>query len=99
MSKLRLDLDEIQVESFTTHAGPARGGTVAAHERITFGCPPATQALTCPASCDGTCLNCPAPSANGTCDVSCNGTCWDLTCETCMATCNQATGPQRCCAI
>jgi hypothetical protein len=97
MSKLRLDLDEIQVESFTTHSGPARGGTVAAHERVTWGCPPATQDFTCPASCNGSC-GCPAPSANGTCDISCNGTCWEPTCESCMVTCN-ATGPQRCCAV
>jgi hypothetical protein len=62
MKKLRLNFDELTVESFTTHRGGTRGGTVAGRE-ITQNCGD-TQYCT-GGSCDGTCY--------ATCgDVPCN---------------------------
>lgn len=96
MRKLTLDLDAIQVESFSTHAAGVVRGTVDARQgRETFTCPAPTADPTCPNTCPCN------PSADITCVscmVTCNGTCWDPTCDTCMLTCNQATGPERCCA-
>jgi hypothetical protein len=92
MSKLTLDLERIQVESFSTHhAGGARGTVDARQGRETFTCPAPTQDPTCANSCGCT-------VDPGTDMFTCYGTCWDPTCDTCMITCNQATGPERCCA-
>ena len=72
MRKVKLQLDELAVESFDTAAVEKPGGTVHAHER-TDGC-----TNTCPASCFITACSCPE---YGTCAVSCpNGTCW-LSCD------------------
>jgi hypothetical protein len=112
MRKLKLDLDAIQVETFTTHAAGVPRGTVDARQgRETFGCPLPTQDTcydTCVYSCDGncggggtgaTCYSC-VQTCDATCDscvATCDPTCaW--TCGSCMATCNYATGPDRCCA-
>lgn len=93
MRKLRLDLDAVQVESFSTHAAAAGKGTVDAQQgRETFGCPAPTSPQTCANSC-----GCTVDPGTGM--FTCYGTCWDLTCDTCMNTCNQATGPQRCCMV
>lgn len=96
MRKLRLDLDAVTVESFSTDAAAAGKGTVDARQgRITFGCPAPTTPDTCANTCGcggGTGYTCVS------CMVTCDGTCWDPTCETCMVTCNQNTGPERCCA-
>jgi hypothetical protein len=95
MRKLKLDLDAIQVESFTTHAGQAARGTVDGQQRQTFGCP----TWTCPPPTQDTCAD--------TCDYSCNGgcgtgncgtgaTCYscvqtcDVTCASCVATCDDS---------
>jgi hypothetical protein len=96
MRKLTLDLEAVQVESFTTQAAaPARGTVDARQGRETWTCPPATQN-----TCVGTCGCQPTGYTDcGTCDLSCNGTCFDLTCDTCQLTCNVATGPERCCAV
>jgi hypothetical protein len=67
--KLKLDLEDLSVESFaTTPEAHRESGTVFGQNHCTCytqctcpGCP------TCDASCNGTC--------GGTCDVSCNGTC------------------------
>lgn len=80
MSKIRLDLDALSVESFSTDAAPASSGTVHGHSPIeqTFvsdvtGCDQDTCArycsgnTTCYASCDGSCAQ--------TCGGSCGGTC------------------------
>jgi hypothetical protein len=79
MSKLKLDLEDLVVESFSTTAERGReGGTVFGQQCTCYtqctcpGCP------TCNASCNGTC----AASCNGTCDASCNGTC-GATCADC----------------
>ena len=68
MSKLRLDLDALRVESFETVAGAAaERGTVRAHDdSLDPGGPSrgATCGLTCPASCP--------PSCPGTCFWTCD---------------------------
>ncbi|MET0399703.1 MAG: hypothetical protein ABW277_23145 [Longimicrobiaceae bacterium] len=93
MKKLKLDLEELSVESFaTTPDARVDGGTVFGQQCTCYtqctcpGCP------TCDASCNGTCggtcgATCNA-SCDGTCgcgtgDLSCVGTCVDLTCLNC----------------
>lgn len=62
MKKLKLSLDELTVESFTTHRGGSRVGTVAGRE-ITANC--GNTRWCTGGSCDGTCFM--------TCgDVPCN---------------------------
>jgi hypothetical protein len=88
MNKLRLVLDDLRVDTFST-SGARNGeeGTVRGYNvtygpsydepcipDYTDGCPPYTQAYTC-ATC--------AYSCNGTCGYTCY-TCWN----TCAATCD-----------
>ena len=70
-SKLKLNLNELQVDSFNTLETEQKSGTV-------FG-----EQCTCRTAC--TCPGCPTcyASCNGTCDASCNGTCYDYTCADC----------------
>jgi hypothetical protein len=71
-SKLKLNLDELMVDSFDTTKPAAKQGTVFGEQCTCYtnctcpGCP------TCDASCNGTC--------GATCDASCYGTCGDYTC-------------------
>jgi hypothetical protein len=88
MHKLKLDLDQLSVESFGTDPFEgARRGTVEAHSQL------CSLYETCPVSCNDTC---------GTCDpscvscVSCNQTCYNTcgpscygTCATCQTNCQQ----------
>ena len=85
MHKLRLTLEDLQIDSFSTTLVKKEKGTVYG-EQCT--CPTACTCPGCPtcdASCNGTC--------GGTCDASCNGTCdcgtWDYSCDgnTCVAGC------------
>ena len=87
MNKLRLTLEDLQIDSFSTTPVKKEKGTVYG-EQCT--CPTACTCPGCPtcdASCNGTC----AASCNGTCDASCNGDCgtWDYSCDgnTCYAGC------------
>ena len=96
MNKLRLQLEDIAVESFATHEAVPRRGTVAANattgNQIICDCPTngyentcrtCSCEGTCDASCDGTCntcAGCGSASCGGTCDDSCFGTCGS-TCE------------------
>jgi hypothetical protein len=80
MKKLKLDLEELSVESFSTTPEPRReGGTVFGQQCTCYtqctcpGCP------TCDASCNGTC--------GGTCEASCNGTCGGTCDASCIDTC------------
>ena len=72
MPKLKLDLDQLVVDSFSTEKPQPRAGTVFGEQCTCYtnctcpGCP------TCDASCNGTC--------GGTCAASCYGTCGDFTC-------------------
>jgi len=75
-TKLKLNLDQLSVDSFDTTKPEAKTGTVFGEQCTCYtnctcpGCP------TCDASCNGTC----DASCNGTCDASCNGTCYEDTC-------------------
>ncbi len=74
MNKLKLNLDELAVESFDTTRSEKAKGTVFGEQCTCYtqctcpGCP--TCYATCNYTCDdATCPNCP------TCYASCNGTC------------------------
>lgn len=81
MRKLKLDLDQLVVDSFSTQVRPKRGGTVRG------------QACTCYTQCD-TCPGCPTcdASCNGTCGATCAGTCGGSCAGTCDASCNGTCG-------
>ena len=77
--KLRLELDDIRVDSFEL-AGTEERGTVHAHVCAVCGCDPcccsccdtcaATCAATCPYTCQGdTCVSCPGDTCALTCDT------------------------------
>lgn len=85
--KLRLDLEQLTVDSFAVSAGGADGaGTVRAHGEV----PPQEPASdwdgvcdTYYASCRGSCASCMSvcyATCGVTCDVSCNFTC-QLSCH------------------
>lgn len=74
MKKLRLQLDDLSVESFGTHQEETARGTVAGRNE-----PPYTQS--CDGSCVATCASCVNTCLN-TCQASCAGTC-----DTCAPTC------------
>jgi hypothetical protein len=88
MTKLKLDMEELSVESFDTTPDARREvGTVFGQQCTCYtqctcpGCP------TCDASCNGTC----GGTCAGTCDASCNGTCGGTTDITCMGPCTDYT--------
>ena len=96
MAKLRLNLDQLTVDSFDTAAAAREKGTVFGEQQCT--CPTACSCPGCP-TCDYTCddLTCPA-----TCFNSCNGSCYYTECggntrddHTCNPT--NGGGPQECC--
>jgi hypothetical protein len=84
MNKLKLRLDDLQVDTFQTTSVKKQKGTVFGEQCTCYtnctcpGCP------TCYASCNGTC----DASCNGTCGVSCNGTCGDTCDVSCNGTCD-----------
>jgi hypothetical protein len=71
-TKLKLNLDQLSVDSFDTTRPVAKAGTVFGEQCTCYtnctcpGCP------TCDTSCNGSC--------DGTCAASCNGTCYEYTC-------------------
>lgn len=78
--KLKLDLDELQVESFDTAADEqGRRGTVRGNDLCTCNCCE-TDACTAQTAC-----------GQATCAVSCNGTCNEWTCGDCYGTVVDAT--------
>jgi len=95
MSKMRLHLDDLAVESFETTPQPTpRRGTVDAYATIRQGtcpvryCEP-TDAATCYYTCDD--ATCAATCAN-TCPNTCAQTCDDPSCaNTCAYTCDDYT--------
>lgn len=81
MKKVKLNLDDLRVESFATTPPASSGrGTV-------FG--QATEPQTCGAgaTCYQTCtevgVTCVNPCTGNTCGASCGGTCFEDTCDTC----------------
>jgi hypothetical protein len=94
MAKLRLNLDQLDVDSFDTSASATAKGTV-------FG-----EQCTCYTNC--TCPGCPTcnhtqcgqQTCENTCDDSCWGSCDDYSCwDTCAGqyTCESITGHQIIC--
>ena len=76
-SKLKLNLDQLTVDSFDTSAPKAEKGTV-------FG-----EQCTCYTNC--TCPGC--PTCDASCNGTCGGTCGDNTCaESCYGSCETCGG-------
>jgi hypothetical protein len=93
MNKLKLDLDELSVESFDTAFSADAKGTVLGKQDSAYTCGTCAGYYTCDASCDascnGTCFNtCAGATCNGTCGFSCAPSCY-ATCRVyrteCMA--------------
>jgi hypothetical protein len=91
MRKLKLSLDELQVESFHANANGSLRGTVPGNEWTEHA------DESCFGTCDGGCTkdwgSCnggcgTGVSCNGTCVASCNGTC----AASCNGTCNCSVG-------
>jgi len=91
MRKLKLQLDDLRIDSFDTTPAQQAKGTVFGEQCTCYtqctcpGCP------TCDASCNGTC----AASCNGTCGASCAGTC-DLSCDGGCGTWDPSCGGMSC---
>jgi hypothetical protein len=93
MRKLKLHLEDLRIDSFTTTPAEKPKGTVFGEQCTCYtqctcpGCP------TCYASCNGTCDASCNGSCGASCDASCGGTC-DYACEytaagdTCDYTCS-----------
>src|SRR5687768_7905059 len=88
MNKLKLHLEDLQVDTFQTTSAEKPKGTVFGEQCTCYtqctcpGCPSCAGYRTCDASCNGTC----DASCNGTCAscaASCNGTCGDTCGNTC----------------
>jgi hypothetical protein len=102
-AKLKLDLDDLAVDTFDTTRGEKSRGTVFGEQCTCWtycgqntcpGCP------TCDASCNGTCY----ASCNGTCNCGTNNTCgyscYDTDCGCLPPTCQQTNcGMEVCCGI
>ena len=92
MKKLKLNLDELKVESFViggsfqVEKGTVRGNIQPDRPATAQpGCISQVQTVgcaTCDYSCGGTCQTCPNPTCNNTCYFTCAGqpTC-DLSCQ------------------
>jgi hypothetical protein len=77
MGKLKLNLDQLTVDSFGTEAADEKKGTVFGEQctcQTACTCPGCN---TCDASCNGTCWT-QCASCNGTCDTchTCNDPSW-----------------------
>ena len=95
--KLKLRLDDLQVDTFQTTSAPKQKGTVFGEQCTCYtqctcpGCPSCANYATCDASCNGTC----GASCNGTCGATCDASCYgscDYSCDcasdaTCDYTC------------
>lgn len=92
MRKLRLDMDELRVESFdTTAAGGARRGTVRGNaDGVASAEPDTCQSQDAQCSDDSNCAqSCPWTCAGD--PVSCGGSC-EGSCHTCPDTCGRTCG-------
>lgn len=99
MKKLKLELDDLQVESFQTARAEPRRGTVRGNIPPTwnctdyvdctwdFGCE--TEVVSCNGSCNGSCADTCWGSCNGTCGGSCGGTC-EASCASCDYSCYES---------
>jgi hypothetical protein len=96
--KLKLNLEQLTVDSFDTAPREKSKGTVFGEQCTCYtnctcpGCP------TCDASCNNTCATC----GENTCAQTCENTCLDATCNLCdyPPTCYQTNcGYELCCPI
>ena len=104
MNKLKLQLEDLQVDTFQTTSAEKPKGTVFGEQCTCYtqctcpGCPTCYASCngSCDASCNGTC-NC----SGDTCDASCYGSCVDDTCQgSCGGTCGYTSpGPGYECQI
>jgi hypothetical protein len=83
MDKIRLDVDELRVQSFATAEGDAKRGTVHAHDAPTdqVECPTCNAAWdtcwdTCAGSCGGSCDCGSGDCSNNCATYDCSGTCY-----------------------
>jgi hypothetical protein len=85
--KMKLNLDELQVESFETVSGEQERGTVHGYVTGTLGCncTDGDTCATCRASC-GTCFDTCPDTCENTCPDTCVNTC-PATCASCVDTC------------
>jgi hypothetical protein len=102
-TKLRLNLDQLTVDSFTTEHTRRQSGTVHGQQCT---CPTACTCPGCPtcdASCNGTCGDTCAASCYGTCGDSCDCSGWTCPgyCTGNEATCNNygTCDPNRICPV
>jgi hypothetical protein len=90
MSKLKLDLDRLVVETFDTlTAGGAIPGTVKAFQASVQVCVESYDAPTCPDTCADTCGFSCTRTQGYTCPATCWYTCDDASCNTCLTHCGQ----------
>jgi len=98
-AKLKLSLEQLCVDSFTTTAAQKPKGTVFGEQCTCYtnctcpGCP------TCVASCDNTCATCGENTCAQTCEETCGN---DNTCNLCAYpdTCHRTNcGYELCCYI
>lgn len=84
MNKLRLQLDDLRIDSFETTPAEKPRGTVVGEQCTCY------THCTCPGgpTCDGTCYD----SCGGTCEQSCRGTCF----ATCDFNCAPSEGGYSC---
>lgn len=81
MRKLKLDLEELRVDTFSPAGGEEREGTVFG-EQITAGTCLNTCQLSCVASCIVSCnISCVRTCFQVTCAGTCNRTCIAILCE------------------
>jgi hypothetical protein len=101
MRKLKLQLEDLMIDSFTTTPAEKAKGTVFGEQCTCYtactcpGCP--TCYASCGGSCDATCNG----TCGATCDWSCGGTC-EYSCngDTCVAGCETyatSPGPNQVC--
>jgi hypothetical protein len=95
MKKLKLKLEDLRIDSFTTTTTEKKKGTVFGEQCTCWtqcgqntcpGCP------TCDASCNGTC----GASCNGTCGATCAGSCYGTCDWSCDYTCGDSCGGYTC---
>jgi hypothetical protein len=92
MRKLKLQLDDLQIDSFDTTTPPKAKGTVFGEQCTCYtqctcpGCP------TCYDSCNGTC----GASCNGTCGATCDASCYGSCDWTCDYSCGDSCGGYTC---
>ena len=97
MSKVRLNLDALRVESFDTSSSASRASRGTVHARGVVAEPYSQQCASYPNCPSPLCVDTPLASCDGscawTCGASCNGTCNScMTCNTCQESCNGTCG-------